>query len=423
MIFFNETVTAPFSGIILQRKVNISAVAGDSNIVLSLWDPHGVQYDFSIQAGQKMQQRDFDLFRFQIQGSGQAAIALSYPELIDPSIQASLNPNLPQSITTPQLPPSLDSNGRLETRYLSGTDNPDMSVNQSQQYAITESVVSGFATYNASGYFGATGQYVRLSFSIPTNGFLKIKKIYIQTPIYPGRFRLGDEIGFYDNMWILYRNVTWLMSYYQAIVEDADFILENLSTSTTPISYNFNSLTYATSIICKKERIINAGSSPITGYVQLLCDQNAGGTTNPITLSVEFEGNATWTASNTLSSGSGSSTAGGGGCWSGNTLFIGADGKPRAFSKFSEGDLIQTINGLEPIEKIESSGLHEVIEILPNTWITPLQPYLKNGIEKRITELEYQHSPRTFTETFDCTVRSVWLATPGGIYIKDKKID
>ena len=237
MIFFNETVTAPFSGIILQRKVNISAVAGNSSIVLSLWDPHGVQYDFTIQAGQKMQQRDFDLFRFQIQGSGQAAIALSYPELIDPSIQTTLNPDLPQSITTPQLPPSLDSNGKLETRYLSGTDNPDMSVNQSQQYAITESVVSGFATYNASGYFGATDQYVRLSFSIPANGFLKIKKIYIQTPIYPGRFRLGDEIGFFDNMWILYRNVTWLMSYYQAIVEDADFGPDTTLGATAPGQY------------------------------------------------------------------------------------------------------------------------------------------------------------------------------------------
>ena len=87
MIFFNETVTAPFSGIILQRKVNISAVAGDSSIVLSLWDPHGVQYDFTIQAGQKLQQRDFDLFRFQIQGSGQAAIALSYPVIgLDPAL-------------------------------------------------------------------------------------------------------------------------------------------------------------------------------------------------------------------------------------------------------------------------------------------------------------------------------------------------
>ena len=99
MIYYNETVSVPFSGFILQRKVNISILAGNDNITLSLIDSNAVQSDFSIPAGQKMQQRDFDLFSFTIQGSGLAAVALSYPEVIDPSIQVSLNPNIPQSVS------------------------------------------------------------------------------------------------------------------------------------------------------------------------------------------------------------------------------------------------------------------------------------------------------------------------------------
>ena len=131
MIYYNETVSVPFSGFILQRKVNISILAGNDNITLSLIDSNAVQSDFSIPAGQKMQQRDFDLFRFTIQGSGLAAVALSYPEVIDPSIQISLNPSLPQSITTPQLPSQLDSNGLLKIRYLQSLDTPNRSWNLS----------------------------------------------------------------------------------------------------------------------------------------------------------------------------------------------------------------------------------------------------------------------------------------------------
>ena len=131
MIYYNETVSVPFSGFILQRKVNISILAGNDNITLSLIDSNAIQSDFSIPAGQKMQQRDFDLFRFTIQGSGLAAVALSYPEVIDPSIQVSLNPSLPQSITTPQLPSALDSNGLLKIRYLQSLDTPNRSWNLS----------------------------------------------------------------------------------------------------------------------------------------------------------------------------------------------------------------------------------------------------------------------------------------------------
>ena len=142
-VYFNQTLTIPYAGMILRRNpVNISILAGNDDIVLILYDPSGSQYDFSIAAGQKIQELNFDLFRFEITGSGQAAVAISYPEVIEPSIEVTLNPNLPQSVSSPQLPASLDSNGFFKIRYLGGSDvpgrgwtlgssdNPDTSVNQ-----------------------------------------------------------------------------------------------------------------------------------------------------------------------------------------------------------------------------------------------------------------------------------------------------
>ena len=118
-VYFNQTLNIPYAGMILRRNpVNISILAGNDDIVLVLYDPSGSQYDFSIAAGQKILQRNFDLFRFEVTGSGQAAVAISYPEVIEPSIEVTLNPNLPQSVSSPQLPSSLDSNGFFKTRYL-----------------------------------------------------------------------------------------------------------------------------------------------------------------------------------------------------------------------------------------------------------------------------------------------------------------
>ena len=98
-VYFNQTLDIPYAGMILRRNpVNISVLAGNDDIVLILYDPSGSQYDFSIAAGQKILQRNFDLFRFEITGSGQAAVAISYPEVIEPSIEITLNPNLPQSV-------------------------------------------------------------------------------------------------------------------------------------------------------------------------------------------------------------------------------------------------------------------------------------------------------------------------------------
>ena len=125
-VYFNQTLTIPYAGMILRRNpVNISILAGNDDIVLILYDPSGSQYDFSVAAGQKIQQLNFDLFRFEITGSGQAAVAISYPEVIEPSIEITLNPNLPQSVSSPQLPAALDSNGFFKIRYLGGSDVPN----------------------------------------------------------------------------------------------------------------------------------------------------------------------------------------------------------------------------------------------------------------------------------------------------------
>ena len=132
-VYFNQTLDIPYAGMILRRNpVNISILAGNDDIVLVLYDPSGSQYDFSIAAGQKILQRNFDLFRFEVTGSGQAAVAISYPEVIEPSIEITLNPNLPQSVSSPQLPASLDSNGFFQTRYLGSTDNPYVLINSGE---------------------------------------------------------------------------------------------------------------------------------------------------------------------------------------------------------------------------------------------------------------------------------------------------
>ena len=127
-VYFNQTLDVPFAGMILQRNpVNISIVAGNDPITLTLYDPSGTSYPFSVSAGQKLQQEKFNLFRFEIEGSGQAAIAISYPEIIDPSIEVTLNPNNTQAVTSPQLPASLDSDGHFLIRYLSSLDSPNRS--------------------------------------------------------------------------------------------------------------------------------------------------------------------------------------------------------------------------------------------------------------------------------------------------------
>jgi hypothetical protein len=124
-VYFNQTLDIPYAGMILRRNpVNISILAGNDDIVLVLYDPSGSQYDFSIAAGQKILQRNFDLFRFEITGTGQAAVAISYPEVIEPSIEITLNPNLPQSVSSKQLPASLDSDGFFQIRYLGASDSP-----------------------------------------------------------------------------------------------------------------------------------------------------------------------------------------------------------------------------------------------------------------------------------------------------------
>ena len=82
-VYFNQTLDIPYAGMILRRNpVNISILAGNDDIVLILSDPSGSQYDFSIAAGQKILQRNFDLFRFEVTGSGQVGIVPDFREEI-----------------------------------------------------------------------------------------------------------------------------------------------------------------------------------------------------------------------------------------------------------------------------------------------------------------------------------------------------
>ena len=119
-VYFNQTLTIPYAGMILRRNpVNISILAGNDDIVLILYDPSGSQYDFSVAAGQKIQQLNFDLFRFEITGSGQAAVAISYPEVIEPSIEVTLNPNQTQTVSTQTIASPLT----ISTAFAGGVTN------------------------------------------------------------------------------------------------------------------------------------------------------------------------------------------------------------------------------------------------------------------------------------------------------------
>ena len=328
MIYYNETVSVPFSGFILQRKVNISILAGNDNITLSLIDSNAIQSDFSIPAGQKMQQRDFDLFRFTIQGSGLAAVALSYPEIIDPSIQITLNPSLPQSITTPQLPSALDSNGLLKIRYLQSldtpsrswnlgssdvpnrgwtlgsgdtpnrswnlsssdtpskswllgsTDNPDVSKNQSTAITTQENLITGMAVYTMAKnfYSGNCGACLdSINFDIAAGDMIDITEILImisEQPMFQYNYNSTssyhipqDNLSNEDFYFLSALSFTYVY-----LAANQEFIYSD-GTYTAPIYNNSTAGAYALSaanivggtlIIRPKSRIIYGGSSGFT---------------------------------------------------------------------------------------------------------------------------------------------------------------
>ena len=506
-VYFNQTLIIPYAGMILRRNpVNISILAGNDDIVLILYDPSGSQYDFSIAAGQKIQELNFDLFRFEITGSGQAAIAISYPEVIEPSIEITLNPNLPQSVSSSQLPAALDSNGFFKIRYLGGSDvpgrgwllgstdvpnrgwnlgssdvpgrgwtlgsldNPDTSINQVNNFKTdigqantylkdtkipnpmaqdsSNNLQINFAAQNVANLINTnldsqffydsdsaeisnySGSYFKVTATVGSNSFVRFKRIYFQPNLYGSDFRLllSNENNFSANQAIQIPASSSLNLEYMGWKT----LFNNTATSAASINFFQNSSGIPYPIYEKSlDTIINTNTSTATWsfeeYIKTGASDNVSSVEGNILIEYEIIGSISWATSyynaSSGSSGSGTgTTGGGGGCWSGDTIFLDGDGKPKAFSRFREGDMIMTVNGAEKIEKIQESGLHEVIQISPNIWITPLQPYRWKGSDRKITEEEYQQLPRRFVPTFDCIVPSIWLKTVNpDILIKDVK--
>ena len=175
-------------------------------------------------------------------------------------------------------------------------------------------------------------------------------------------------------------------------------------------------------IIFEYERqIVNVGTSAINLWVKWLLQNGADSITTyqaGFLLEGEISGSFTYTidvynaGNDSTSSSSGS--GGGGGCFTADTEFYGEyKGVPvvKKFKDFKVGDMILTINGFEPIEKIYDMGIQTVYELGTNLKITDSQPFtLYNGDVKR-TVLDVPNIVKSIYKehTYDCKVKSVWL--------------
>ena len=341
---------------------------------------------------------------------------------------------LPTGALDPRQIRALDSSDMPNKSWLLGsTDNP--AINQYNVLSVDNAWNTGFAFYNPTGYFGSIGDYVRININLPANnGYIKIKKIFVNTYAQTYRYRLSDDIGMLDNIWI-----NWIRGINVEIpITDSKFLdlfkvkfnVNNGGTTATSIT-PFNSA-YDIGYEINYDRTVNnnGNSSSINIYVELLCDQNNGGGSGNQNIAIEYEGNGSITFSNTLTGGStggGTTGGGGGGCWSDDSIFISRDKSGyniyKEWKDFKIGDEILTINGFEKIEEIIDSGMHELIKISDNLWITPLQEFIDIDNEiRKINEKEYQNLPRKYAHSSDCKVKSVWIISFDGIKVKDLKI-
>ena len=455
-VYFNQTLDIPYAGMILRRNpVNISILAGNDDIVLVLYDPSGSQYDFSIAAGQKILQRNFDLFRFEVTGSGQAAVAISYPEVIEPSIEVTLNPNLPQSVSSPQLPAALDSNGFFKIRYLGGsdipgrgwnlgsldvpgrgwtlgssdvpnrgwnlgsTDNPDVTANQanplSNQPNLGGIFVSGSISASLPLY---EGSYLRITYTVPAYGHLRIKKIIWN----PDVWDLLTNVTINDSLSItnVLANIT---SIYLTLPASTSFVysdsflncvLNNQSTSITTNTINGSNPRII--ILTPEIHYYNDSSTSSTFWIELLVTSGTGTTdesTGNLNIIGEGTANITWQQVNyNASTGTSSNgSSGSGGCWSADSWFIDENMKPKAWRDFRIGDLILTPSGLEPIEAIYEMGTQETFEIDQHLRISRTQPFKvhKEDSEQTILDVPELIRSSRIEKTYDCKVKSLWL--------------
>ena len=472
-VYFNQTLDVPFAGMILQRNpVNISIIAGNDAITLTLYDPSGTSYPFSVLAGQKLQQEKFNLFRFEIEGSGQAAIAISYPEIIDPSIQISLNPSLPQSVTSPQLPANLDTDGNFLIRYLNNLDspfrswalgsgdtpnrswalgsgdtpnrgwalgsgdNPDVTQNQTNalnnQPNLGGVFVSGGISASLSLY---AGSYMRITYTVPAYGHLTIKKIIWNPDIWelPNNVTITDSLGI-TNVLSNITSIDLTLPASTSFVYSDSLLHCVLNNQQTSVSTNSISGFNPRIIILTPDiHYYNDSSSSSTFWIELLVTSGTGTTdysTGYLNIIGEGTANITWQQENYNASTGSSSTgsSGSGGCWSADTWFIDENMKPKAWRDFRIGDLILTPSGLEPIEAIYEMGMQETFEIDQHLWISRTQPFkvYKEDSEQTILDTPELIRSSRIEKTYDCKVKSLWLIpySPHIYAIKDisKKI-
>ena len=313
---------------------------------------------------------------------------------------------------------------------LGSTDNP--AINQNDAVQTATSYNTGFALNNPSGYFGAVGQYVRITFSVPAGGYLHIKKIYGNAGAETLRYILSDDLAMLDNIWssIVQGNVNISIPAGDTIQINSFGVQAVVQNTATSANTDINPFYYGLPLAFEftYDRIINNinGTAAVTAYVQLLCKENAGGTAKVQEIMATYEGNPDITFSNTLTDGTtaGTTSGGGGGCWTANLpVWTGKNWVP-FLTAFQEKIPILSATGYNIIEKVYNSGIHEIFEVAPDIWLTMPQIYRINGKEETSVydQQAWQKLPHRFEETYDCKIEGVWFLTKNRIWIKDVKV-
>ena len=411
-VYFNQTLDIPYAGMILRRNpVNISILAGNDDIVLILYDPSGSQYDFSIAAGQKILQRNFDLFRFEITGSGQAAVAISYPEVIEPSIEITLNPNLPQSVSSTQLPAALDSNGFFKIRYLGGSDvpgrgwnlgssdNPDVTANQANPIGNQPNVAGVFAIGINADLPPYTGSYMRILFTVPGYGHLHIKKVSWQTSVWSlaNGSVVQDSLGIFSDY--VNNGLSISIPASSSLMYDDSFLHTLLNNSgSAAATQNLAAWNPSDMIFTPDLHYYNSSSGSSTFWIELYQTSSYSTTASATgNLSIMGEGTAgiTWqqVLYDAYSGGTSTGSSGSGGCWSADSWFYTSGGKAKQWKDFKVGDYILTIHGYEKIEAIYDMGIQETFEIDDSLWITDSQPFRISEIGEASKETTIKERP------------------------------
>ena len=313
---------------------------------------------------------------------------------------------------------------------LGSTDNP--AINQNDAVQTATSYNTGFALNNPSGYFGAVGQYVRITFSVPAGGYLHIKKIYGNAGAETLRYILSDDLAMLDNIWssIVQGNVNISIPAGDTIQINSFDVQAVVQNTATSANTDINPFYYGIPIAFEYmyDRVINNinGTGTITAYIQLLCKENSGGTAKVQEIMATYEGNPDITFSNTLTDGTtaGTTSGGGGGCWTANLpVWTGKNWVP-FLTAFQEKIPILSATGYNIIEKVYNSGIHEIFEVAPDIWLTMPQIYRINGKEETSVydQQAWQKLPHRFEETYDCKIEGVWFLTKNRIWIKDVKV-